>query len=115
VGVSSLLKLLVNAGRVSGSFLNGHPFGMVNTSRNQLGYTHGLAQVSQEDVEKTIGDLRAEIRGLDPALGWWAKVKEIQPEMADATNHVAAALEFDRWVEKVDADGLRLRITQFKA
>lgn len=114
VGVSSLLKLLVNAGRVSGSFLNGHPFGVVNTSRNQLGYTHGLAQVSQADVEAAISDTRVEIRGLDPALGWWAKVKDIQPEMTDATRHVAAALDYDRLVERVNSDRLRLQISELK-
>jgi hypothetical protein len=114
VGVSSLLKLLVDAGRVSGTFLNGHPFGVVNTSRNQLGYTHGLAQVSQADVEAAIHDTRVEIRGLDPSLGWWAKVKDIQPEMADATRHVAAALDYDRLVERVSSDGLLLQISELK-
>lgn len=112
VGVSSLLKLLVNAGRVSGTFLNGHPFGVVNTSRNQLGYTHGLAQVLQADVDAAISKTRIEIRGLDPALGWWAKVKEIQPEMADASRHVAAALDYNRLVEKVNSDMLRLQMNR---
>jgi hypothetical protein len=115
VGVNSLLKLLVDSGRVSGRFLSGHPFGVVNTSRNQLCYTHGLAQVSQADVEGAIFKTRVEIRGLDPSLGWWAKVKDIQPEMADATRLVAAALDYDRLVERVDSDRLRLHISELKS
>jgi hypothetical protein len=107
LGVSSLIRGLVDAGKVSRSLLSGHTFNAINASRNQLGYTHGLAQVSSADVAVALAAVGKEIRNLDPTLGWWSKVKDVRPDMADSAALVASALDYDRLVEHVDATRLR--------
>jgi hypothetical protein len=107
VGVTTLIRDLVDAGKVSRSLLSGHTFNAINTSRNQLGYTHGLAQVSSADVAVALAAVGQEIRNLDPTLGWWTKVKDLRPDLADSATLIASALDYDRLVEHIDAARLR--------
>jgi hypothetical protein len=107
IGVSSLIRSLVDAGKVAPNMLSGHPFNAVNTSRNQLGYTHGLAEVSSVDVAAVLGVVGQEIRNLDPTLGWWSKVKDLRPDITDSKVLVASALDFWRLIVRVDPERLR--------
>ena len=53
-------------------------FQRVNTTRNQLSFTHGLARVCAKDVAGVIDEVKAAIKGLNPTSGWAAAVRALQ-------------------------------------
>lgn len=111
IGVASMIRELDKSGAVTKKFTDKHIFSAINTSRNQLGYTHGLGSVSEIDARTALDDAMNELKSIDPTLGWLTKVRDVSPVIRFAEDVIEGALDFDKLVQPISGDSFREEIS----
>jgi hypothetical protein len=95
VGANSLLKVLANDGILSQNETRDLIFASVNTTRNQLAFTHGLGGVRSVELVALFEQVRVLIRDIEPKFGWFATVRKLRPHIVLNREEVVKLLGVD--------------------